>query len=352
MEQGTPGTPPAKATSINLDSFTICVAFGAVLIVAGVLEAIHDLSDGGDYAFWYALEDLFYVGAVGVLVLLCAVQLGTSNWAPSLRRAAPALGAAVVVASTAIAIRDLTGDFSDPFWVALDDLFFYVPVVLGVVVYLSAVQRADRVLGGPMGWARIVAVVALVFGLIIATHDFSDASSDDVWVFLSSFAEATGYALFLLAASLEPRASMTRVASGSNITDWLNDARLPNWIAIGGVAVVVAGVLLGLKSLDAPSDGFWLLLQNVGFYLGLGCVVLIASGGEVGTYIRGNHPYVRYALIGALIAMFLAGIKFTADADTDQFWVFINDAIEYLAFPALGFAMFEASQRSIRSGGA
>lgn len=346
MQQGTTGQSGPKPTSFNLDVFTICAALGALLVAAGVLEAIHDLSDGGDYAFWFAISDLAYVGAIGVLVWLCALQLGNSPWGPGLLRATPVIGVAVVVASVAVALRDLTGDFSEPFWVALNDLFYYVPVVLGVVIYLSAVRQADRVLGSPANWARIVAAIAVVFGLIIAIKDFSDASSNEIWAFLGTFAETTGLGLFLLAASLEPASRRTQAQGSSlNVSELLNDARLPNWIAMGGVAVVVAGVLLGLKSLDAPSDGFWFLLQNVGFYLGLGCVVLIASGGELGAYLKGDHPYVRYALIAAIVAMFIAGLKFTADADSNQFWVFINDAIEYPAFPALGFAMFEASQR-------
>ncbi len=144
---------------------------------------------------------------------------------------------------------------------------------------------------------------------------------------------------------------MTRSQGGQfNLNELLNDARLSDWIAIGGVGVIVAGLILGIDSLDAPSNGFWFLLQDWGFYLGLGSMVLIASRGQIAGYRLGEHPYLRYALIAGLVAMFIAGVKFATDANSDQVWVFINEAIAFPAFTALAYVMFEASQR--RSGAA
>jgi hypothetical protein len=336
-------------SSFKLDTFTVCAVLGALLIASAVLQAIFELNDGGDYAFWYALTVFARVAAAGVLVLLCALHLGDAPWAASLRRAAPAIGIAVVVASIALAAYDVSEGFGETFWTPVNDIFYYIPVTLGVAVFLSATPRGDRVLGSPSQWGRILAAVALVVALAIAIDDVSDAGGDDIWVFLSSFGITAGLALFLLAVSLEPAADMTQPQGGQiKVAELLNDARLPNWIAIGGVAIVVAGVLLGFRSLDAYSDGFWVLLQQWGFYLGLGSMVLIASGGQVGGYLRGDHPYLRYALIGGLVGMFIAGVKFAADADSDQFWAFLDEAIAYPGFLALAFVMFEAKQHPLR----
>ena len=159
----------------------------------------------------------------------------------------------------------------------------------------------------------------------------------------------SGLALFLLAVSLEPVGNMTQPQGGQiKLADLLNDARLPNWIAIGGAAIIVAGILLGIKSADAPSDGIWRLLQEWGFHLGLGSMVLIASGGQVGTFLRGDHPYLRYALIAGLVAMFVAGVKFATDASSENVWWFLEEAIEYPGFLMLAYVMYEAKQRPLR----
>ncbi len=146
-----------------------------------MLLAIKELSDGGDYAFWSALTDLARAGSVGVLVLLCALRLGDAPWGESLRRATPAIGVAIVVASIALAVWDATDDVGETFWTPLNDLFFYIPVTLGAAVYLSAASRDDRVLGSPFEWGRILGAVALVAGLAIAIDDVSDARNDEVW---------------------------------------------------------------------------------------------------------------------------------------------------------------------------
>ena len=110
-------------------------------------------------------------------------------------------------------------------------------------------------------------------------------------MFLSSFGFTAGLALFLFAVSLEPSSNMTRSQGGQfNLNELLNDARLSDWIAIGGVGVIVAGLILGIDSLDAPSNGFWFLLQDWGVYLGLGSMVLIASRGQIAGYRLGGAP--------------------------------------------------------------
>lgn len=336
-------------SSFQLDVFTVCAGLGALLIASAVVQAIFELNEGGDYAFWYALTVFARVAAVGVLVLLCALHFSDAPWGASLRRIAPAIGAGVVVASIALTAYDVSEGFGETVWTPLNDLLYYIPVTLGVAVFLSATPRADRVLGSPSEWGRILAAVALVIGLAIAIDDVSDAGGDEIWVFLSSFGILAGLALFLLAVSLEPVGSMIQPQGGQlKLSELLNDARLPNWIAIGALGVIVAGVLLGFKSLDAYNDGFWVMLQQWGFYLGLGTMVLIASGGQVGSYLRGDHPSLRYALIGGLVAMFIAGVKFAADADSDQFWEFLDEAIAYPGFLALAYTMYEAAQKPLR----
>ncbi len=341
-------TPGRQESGFQLDTFTVCAGLGAILIAAGVLLAIEDLEDGGSYSVWFALREMT-TAAIGVLVLLSALRLGNATWGPGLRRATPAIGIAFAVASAALVVNDLGEDFAETFWRPANDLFFYVPITLAAAIYLSATPRADRVLGSPSYWGRILGVVALVIGLAIAIDDVSDIGSNEIWVFLSSFGIMAGLALFLLALSLEPTANMTQQQGGQiKVAELLNDSRLPNWIAMGGVAIVGAGVLLGFKSLDAPSDGIWLLLRDWGYYLGLGAMVLIASGGVVAGYRLGQHPYLRYALIAGLVAMFLTGLNFAADADSDQIWVFLSDSIEDSAFLALAYAMFEAAQRPLQ----
>jgi hypothetical protein len=334
---------PERST-VRVDAFTVCTAFGVLLFGAAVLLAIKDLSDGGDYAFWIALTDFASIVTVSVLVLLCAMQLGNAPWGANLRRSAPIIGLAIIVASVALSIYD-AGEFDDEFWTVLNDLFYYIPITLAVAVYLSATEQNDRVLGMPSLYGRVLAVLALVIGLAIAINDVSNADSDEFWVFLSSFGITGGLALFLLAVSLEPRERMITYQGGQiRPVELLNDTRLPKWLAIGGVTVVAAGILLGFKALDAFDDGFWVLLQDWGVYLGLGSMILIASGGRVGAYVRGDHPYLRYAIIAGLVAMFIAGLKFAADADSDQFWEFLYEAIAYPGFLALAYAMFEASR--------
>jgi hypothetical protein len=345
VQQGT----SQPENSFKLETFTVCAGLGALLILAGLLLAFDELNDGGDYAFWFALTVFARLAAIGVLVLLCALRVGDASWGASLRRATPAIGVGVVVASIALAFYDVSEGFGEAFWTPLNDLFYYIPVTLGAAVVLSATPRGDRVLGSPSQWGRILGAIALVVGLAIAFDDVSDAGGDEIWVFLSSFGVTTGLALFLLALSLEAAGDMTQPQGGQiRVAELLKDARLPNWIAIGAVGVVIAGVLLGIKSMDAPSDGLWLMLQQWGFFLGLGSMVLIASGGQVGGYLRGDHPYLRYALIGGLVVMFIAGVKFAADANSDQFWWFLSDAIEYPAFLMLAYVMFEAKQRPLR----
>ena len=341
-------TPGRQEGSFQLDTFTICAGLGAALIAAGVLLAIEDLEDGGSYSVWFALREMTTAG-VGVLVLLSALRLGNATWGAGLRRATPLIGVAFAVASTALVINDLGEDFAETFWRPANDLFFYVPITLAAAIYLSASPRADRVLGSPSLWGRILGAIALVIGLAIAIDDVSDAGNDEIWVFLSSFGILAGLALFLMALSLEQTANMTRQEGGQiKVAELLNDSRLPNWIAIGGVGIVGAGVLLGFKSLDAPSDGILFLLRDWGFYLGLGAMVLIASGGAVAGHRLGEHPYLRYALIAGLVAMFLTGLKFALDANSEQIWVFISDSIEDSAFLALAYVMFEAAQRPLR----
>ncbi len=344
MQQETTGQ---AGSTFKLDTFTVCAILGALIVASAVVQAAFELNDGGDYAVWSALEVLARTGAIGVLVLLAALHLGDAPWGASLRRAAPAIGVAVVIASIAIAAKDISDDVGETFWTPLNDFFYYVPITLGAAVFLSAAPRADRVLGNAASWGRVLGAVALVIGLAIAIDDVSNASSDEVWVFLDSFALMGGMALFLLAVSLEPAGSMTQPEGGQlNVAELLNDARLPNWIAIGGVAVIVAGVLLGFNVLS-KTDGFWWMLQYWGFYLGLGVMVLIASGGRVAGY-GAEHPYLRYALAGGLVAMFIAGVKFAADANSDQVWQFVEEAIAYPGFLALAYVMFEASQRPLR----
>lgn len=345
MNQGTSGQPVPNAGSFKLDAFSVCVAMGVALIAAGVLLAIEDLDEGGSYAFWFALREVVKLAAVGVLVLLCALRLRDATWGPQLLRAAPAIGIAVVLASVAITLKDIADGVGESFWRPLNDLFFYIPVTLGVAIYLSAVPRTDRVLGSPWQWGRVLGAVALVAGLAIAIDDTSDAGGDELWVFLSSLAIMAGPALFLIAVSLEPAAGMTAAQGGRiKMAELLNDARLPGWLAIGGAAIFVAGILLGLDSLDAPSDGFLFLLRDWSYYLGLGAIVFIASGASL-RGLRSDHPYLRYALIAGLAAMVLSGLKFAADASSDQIWVFLSASIEDSAFLALALAMYEAGAR-------
>jgi len=334
---------PERST-VKLDAFTVCTGFGVLLLAAGALLAIKDLSDGGDYAFWLALTDFTSVATVGVLVLLCAMQLGDAPWGANLRKSAPIIGGGIVVASAALSIYD-AGEFGDEFWTILNDLFYYIPITLGVAVYLSGPAQDDRVLGRPSQYARVLAVLALVIGLAIAINDVSNARSNELWVFLGSFGITGGLALFLLAVSLEPGERMITYQGGQlKPLELLNDARLPKWLPMGSVAVVAAGILLGFKALDAFDDGIWVLVQDWGLYLGLGSMILIASGGSLGAYVRGDHPYLRYALIAGLVVMFIAGIKFAADAESDQFWEFLYESIAYPGFLALAYAMFEASR--------
>lgn len=344
MQQGSTGQP---GSSFQFDTFRVCAILGGLLVAAAVLQAFFELNDGGDYAFWYALEEFARTGAIGVLVLLCAVHLGDAPWGATLRRATPVIGVFVVAAAIAITFKDISDDIGETIWTPLNDLFYYVPITLGAAVFLSATPRGDRVLGSPAYWGRILGVVALVIGFAIGIDDFSDARSDEVWVFLDSFGTTGALALFLLALSLEPASNLKQPQGGQvNVAELLNDVRLPNWIAIGGVVVVVVGILLGFKALDR-TDGFWWLLQYWGFYIGLGVMVLIASGGQVGGY-KGTHPDLRYVLIGGLVAMFIAGVKFAADADSDQVWAFVDEALAYPGFLALAYVMFEASQRPLR----
>jgi hypothetical protein len=346
MRQGTSGQSGPAST--KLDVFTICTALGAVLIATGLLRALDDLDEGGDYAFWIALVDFAQVAAVGVLVLLCARRLGDAGWGAALLRAAPAIGVVLVVAALALAFKDARDGVST-FWEPVNDLFYYIPLTLAALVYLSGQARVDRVLGSPSQWGRGLAVVALLVGLAIAINDVSNADSNQFWIFLSSIATTVGFALLLFGAALEPKGSMAAPSGSKTPLDMLNDPRLPNWIASGAVAIIVAGVLIGFKTMsEASSDGIFYFVQAVGFHIGLGCAVLIASRGQVGLYIRGDHIYVRYALIASMVAMFIAGLKFALDADSNQAWIFLNEAIALPSFAALGFAMFEAAQQPLR----
>jgi hypothetical protein len=348
VQQPTSGQPGASTGSFKLDTFTVLAIIGAVIVVSAVLQAIYELNDGGDYAVWFALSEAVPLAAIGFLVLVCSLRLGDAPWGPRLLQAMPALGVLVIVASVALAIRDATDEFADTFWAPVNDLFYYIPITIGVAVFLSGRQRADRLLGSPVPWGRILAAVALVVGLIIAINDVSNADSDEFWVFLDSFAVTAGLALFLLALTLEPAQNMTQPQGGQiKVAELLNDARLPNWIALGALAVFIAGILLGVKALDAPSDGLWLFIQRAGFLIGLAVMVLIASRGQIGVF-RADHPYMRYFLGGVLVAMFIAGVKFTFDYDSDTFWWFLDEAIELPAYAALAYAMFEASQRPLR----
>ena len=348
MSQRTSGLSGPQPSSIKLDIFATCTILGAALIGAGLLRAIDDLDEGGDYAFWFALVDFTRVASVGVLVLLCARRLGNSPWGAGLLRAAPAIGVALVVAAIALAVKDAQGDTST-FWEPVNDLFYYIPITLAALVYLSSRTRVDRVLGSPSLWGRALGAVALLVGIAIAIDDVSNADSNEFWVFLSSIATTAGFALLLLGAALEPEGSMAAPGSAKSPLDMLNDARLPNWIASGAVAIVVAGVMIGFKTMgDASSDGIFYFFQAVGFHIGLGCAVLIASRGQVGLYIRGDHVYVGYALVASMVAMFLTGVKFALDADSNQAWIFLNEAIVLPSFAALGFAMFEAAKRPLR----
>ncbi len=330
--------------TFKLDIFTVCAALGALIIAAGALLAIDVLVDGGNYSFWFALLLFTQIGTIGVLVLLCAQRLGAPPWGDNLTRAAPAIGIGIVVASVALAVKDATGD--DSFWEPVNDLFFWIPITLGLLVYLSSSVRGDRALGSPSQWGRAFAAGALAVGLLISINDFSEASRNEIWVFLSGFATTTAFALLLLGASLEPVAAMVALPKGSlNPNEVLNDPRLPNVIAIGGLLIVAAGVLLGIKAMDnASSDGIFHFISETGFYIGLGLSVLIVSRGQIGSYFGGDHPYIRYLLIGTLVAMFIAGLKFAADADSDQIWVFIDEAIAVPAFAALAFALYESRQ--------
>jgi hypothetical protein len=347
MRQGSTGQP---GSSFELDTFRVCAIMGALLIAAGVIEALFELDDGGDYAIWYALEDLASVSAVGVLVLLASLRLGDAPWGATLRRVAPAIGVAVVVASVAIMLKDVSDDIGEMPWTPLSDLFSYVPITLGAAVFLSAMPRGDRVLGMPAEWARILAVVAFVIGIALAIDDYTDASFNKFWVFLDTFAYLSGLALFLLAISMEPAGNLRQSQGGGfNVSEMLNDSRLPEWIAFGGVLVIIAGIMMGFKQLDAPSDGIWNALQYWGYYLGLGMVVLLASGARLPGFDL-SDPRLRYVLVGALVLMFIAGVKFAADWDSfsDKVWEFFAQAIDYPGILALAYVMYEAAQRPLR----
>lgn len=344
MQQGSTGQ------GFQLDTFRVCVILGALLIAAAVIEALFELDDGGDYAIWYALSVLASTSAIGVLVLLASLRLGDAPWGATLRRAAPVIGVAVVVASVAIMMKDIADDIGETPWTPLSDLFSYTPITLGAAVFLSAMPRGDRVLGMPAEWARFLAVVAFVVGLALAIDDFTDASFNEFWVFLDTFAYLAGLALFLLAISMEPAGNLRRAQSGQlNIRDLLNDSRLPEWIAFGGVLVIIAGIMMGFKQLDAPSDGIWYALQYWGYYIGLGMVVLLASGARLPGFDLGD-PRLRYVLLGALGLMFIAGLKFAADWDSfsDKVWEFFALAIDYPGILALAYVMYEAAQRPLR----
>ena len=118
--------PGRQGNSFQLDTFTICAGLGALLIAAGVLLAIEELIDGGDYAFWFGLTDFARTASIGVLVLLCALRFGNAPWSEGLRRATPVIGIAVIVASVALAVWDIVDDVGDTFWTPLNDIFFYI----------------------------------------------------------------------------------------------------------------------------------------------------------------------------------------------------------------------------------
>jgi hypothetical protein len=346
MAGGSPGAPGRPPPSITLDSFTVCAALGVILIAAGALLAFDELESGGDYSIWYALIDLVPTAAVGVLVLVCARRLGPALWGDSLMRAVPILGIAAGVAAAGLALEDATGEFADHLWDPLLDLVFYIPVALCLLLYLSGVTRGDRVLGQPSYWGRLVGVIGIAVSLAVAVNDASDASRNEFWVFLATLAPAAGICLLLISACLEPPGA-PRPAAQPNSLALINDPRMANWVALGGFAVIVSAVMLSFKAMDESEDGFWTLLQVLAIQLGLGLTIFIAAGVRLGPNLDPRHPYVRWAAIGCIAGAFVSGLKFTADADSEQFWLFWDYSVVPAAFGALALAMFEASQRAI-----
>jgi hypothetical protein len=255
------------------------------------------------------------------------------------------LGIAAVGASVVLAIKDLTDEFNDRIWDPIEDLIIYIPVALGVLLYLSLSTRGDRVLGQPSQWGRLIGLVVIAAALAVAVNDASDASRNEFWAFLGSVAAPAGLGLLLIGASLEP-AGPPAPATTRNALPLLNDPRMGTWTALGAVAVVIAGVAVGLKTLDeAPSDAFWLMLEIVAFHVGLGVAVFVSAGTRLGAYLDPAHPYLHWVAMASIGVAFVAGLKFAADADSDQFWVFLNDSIVLAAPGALALAMYEVYTR-------
>jgi hypothetical protein len=377
VNEGTTGpSPRGTSISITLDAFTISRALGITFIAAAALLAIHDLGDGGDYAFWFAVIDAVPLASVGVLVLICSERLNPAGPDGGLLQAIPFLGVASVIASIALAVKDLTDEGGDQFWEALNDLTFYAPVALGVLIYFCRPLARDRVLGRPARWGRLIGLAVVVVSLAVALNDASDATSA-VWVFLYSATGSVSLGLLLMAATLEPagapRAAPLTLASLLRLADarlprWLagaatlepvgapraapvtlasllrlDDARLPQWLAGAALGLFVSAMALGIRAADVSAeDQVWRLLATAAPFGGGALCLLIASGGRVGVYGHGAHPAVRWLAIAAMAAALASGIKLTSDAASDELWVFLNTAISPAALGALAFAMYEA----------
>jgi hypothetical protein len=329
----------------NLDVFTILAAAGVLMVVAAVLLAIREIDLGGDYAFWYALIDLVPIAVLGVLVLLCALRVGNAPWGDGLLRAVPALGIAAVAATAALVLKDVVDEFDSRLWDPLEDIVYYIPVSLGLLLYLSARPREDRIFGRPTLWGRWVAVAVLAIALIVAIHDALEADSDAFWAFIGGLALPAGFALLLLGSSLEPAGRREHPAQLPGSLPPLDDPKLADWVAWGGVAVLAAGLLLGLKALSDGDDAIWRFLRVIGYHTGIGLAVLMASGGRLGNIVPAAQPAVRVAALAAIGATVLAGLKFTIDADSAHFWVFVDDVIAFSALGVLAYAMYEAAGR-------